>query len=124
MNIQGIRVTRLKVEECKSSEWRRAIRTPSAKIQAGVAPTDADFEGSDKVLKEVASLVKSDLIKVGYSADRGDNIGLHFPTLETDSVIVFIIPGGIHSIEEIAKMQGQGPVLAGENIIDLHRRTE
>src|SRR3990167_7667902 len=117
MNVQGIRVASLKIDQAKVAEWRKAIRAPASKIQAGVAPTDEDFVGSDKVLKEVGEMVKADLAKVGYSADRGDNVGLHFPTLETEAVVVFVIPGGIFSMAEIEAMrkaEGAG------NVIDLH----
>ena len=107
MNFQGIRVARLKIEEKTAQEWRRAIRNTSAKIQSGQAPTDEEFNASDKVLHDAAAMVKSDLDKVGYKADRGDNIGLHFPTLEPDEVIVFMIPGGIYSPEELEQIQAQ-----------------
>lgn len=108
MNIQGIRVATIKIEAEKARSWRTAIRNTSAKIQAGVAPSDFDFESSDAVLHDAAELVKGDLDKVGYKPDRGDNIGLHFPTLSPDEVVVFMIPGGIYSPEELETLQGQG----------------
>ena len=74
-----------------------------------------EFEATDKVLLDAAQLVRGDLDKVGYRGDRGDNIGLHFPTLEPDQVVVFMIPGGIHSVEEIEQIQKES-----QKVVNLH----
>lgn len=119
MNIQGIRVTKLKVSAEKAAAWRKIVRTTAVMLRSQIVPSDEEFQATDKVMLEVCELCRSDLAKAQYNPERGDDIGLHFPMNELESVIVFTIPGGIYTVEELQAIERPQPQKS--TVVDLHR---